>query len=139
MSFRSDTEQQGFTAPPSEGVKVVKKVLFMVRSAPYGTAAIPESVRACLGFATMTGEVSYLLMNDAVWALMPDQQAGLINAENALEMLRQLNELGVALHVETTALQQRDLPLEEVDIPVAPLSQDEISDLIATVDAVITY
>lgn len=138
MSFRSGTEQHRRT-DPLRGSEQVKKVLFIVRSAPYGTAAIPESVRACLGFATMTAEINYLLMDDGVWALMPDQQAGLIGAENTLEMIRQLDELGVALHVQRTALQERNLSLEEIGIPITALSPDGISKLIATVDAVITY
>jgi len=60
----------------------VKQILFIVRTAPYGTAASPESVRSCLGFAIMPVEVYYLLTGDGAWALQarsgpePHRRAG---------------------------------------------------------------
>jgi len=116
----------------------MKTVLFMVRTAPHGSAAIPESHRACLGFATMPFEVCYLLTEEAVWALQPGQHAEAIGGQDARALVSELGDLGVSLYAEAEALQARGIDSAEV-APVQPLSADEIADLIASADAVMTY
>ena len=117
----------------------MKQILFIVRTAPYGSAAIPESVRSCLGFATMPVEVHYLLTGDGAWALQPGQDPGGIGAQDTLAMIADLADLDVRLYVEAEALAARGLAVEGLDAPVEPLGADQIADLIATADAVITY
>jgi len=117
----------------------VKQILFIVRSAPYGSAAIPESVRSCLGFATMPVEVHYLLTGDGAWALQPGQEPGGIGARDTLGMIADLADLDVRLYVEEQALEERGLSVEGLEAEVKPLGADEIAKLIAAVDAVITY
>lgn len=116
----------------------MKTVLFMVRTPPHGSAAIPESHRACLGFATMPFEVNYLLIDDAVWALQPGQRADAIGGRDARGLVEELGDLGVNLFAEADALEARGLDPDAIG-PVAAVSADEISDLIATADAVMTY
>jgi tRNA 2-thiouridine synthesizing protein C len=117
----------------------VKRVLFMVRTAPYGSAAIPESVRACLGFATMPIETTYLLMDDAAWALAPGQSPETIAAAPVQKLIANLADLDVRLCVEADALAERGLSAEGLPFEVEPLSQEAIAELIATADAVMTY
>ena len=90
----------------------MKTVLFMVRTAPHGSAAIPESHRACLGFATMPFEVNYLLTDDAVWALQPGQDAEAIGGHDARALVSELGDLGVNLFAEADALQARGIDAE---------------------------
>ncbi len=117
----------------------MKQILFIVRTAPYGSAAIPESVRSCLGFATMPVEVHYLLTGDGAWALQPGQDPSGIGAQDASGMIADLADLDVRLYVEKEALEARGLSLEGLDAEVAPLDGEQIADLIASADAVITY
>jgi len=117
----------------------MKKVLFLVRSAPYGSAAIPESVRACLGFGTMPLEVSYVLADDATWALLPDQQPEPIAGNDALALIRNLADLGVSLYVDEAALAARGLSVAGHGPEFTPLSPERIADLVAGADAVLTY
>ncbi|MGD9494983.1 MAG: DsrE family protein [Armatimonadota bacterium] len=117
----------------------MKQVLFIVRTAPYGSAAVPESVRACLGFGTMPVEVSYLLTDDGVWALAPGQQAEAIGAESAPGLIASLAELGVRIFAESEALQARGLAADGLGFPLTALAADQIARLIAAADAVITY
>jgi tRNA 2-thiouridine synthesizing protein C len=114
----------------------MKSVLFLVRSAPYGSAAIPESVRACLGFGTMPMEVNYVLMDDAVWAMALSQRPETIGSPPAQQILGALADLDVNLFAEAAALEERGLEAAE---QFRPVSLDGIADLIARADAVMTY
>jgi tRNA 2-thiouridine synthesizing protein C len=117
----------------------MKRVLFLVRSAPYGSATIAESVRACLGFTTMPLELDYVLMDDAAWALALNQRPAAIGAAPVLELIGNLADSGVRLHVDAAALSERGLRLEGVEPAFAPLDTDALADLIAGADAVLTY
>lgn len=117
----------------------MKQILFIVRTAPHGSAAIGESVRACLGFATMPVEVAYLLMGDGVWALQPGQRPAAIGGEDPLAHIGGLADLDVRLFVESEALSARGLSVEGLEFEIAPLGAEGIADLIAAADAVITY
>jgi len=117
----------------------LKHVLFIVRTAPYGSAAVPESVRSCLGFGTMPMLVSYLLMDDGVWAVAPSQEPSAIGGANALELIQGLSDLDVTLYAEIEALQARGLAVDGLEPGFAPVSRDEISELIAQSDIVMTY
>jgi len=117
----------------------MKHALFIVRTAPYGSAAIPESVRSCLGFATMPFEISYLLSDDAVWALAPGQNPEALGAANAGELVEQLADLDVNLYAQAEALRERGLSLAGLDSSAQELSTEGIADLIATADVVMTY
>lgn len=117
----------------------MKQILFIVRTAPHGSAAIGESVRACLGFATMPVEVAYLLMADGAWALQPGQQPAAIGGEDPLVHIGGLADLDVRLFVESEALAARGLSVDGLEFEIAPLGAEGIADLIAAADAVITY
>lgn len=117
----------------------MKHVVFLVRSAPYGTAAIAESVRACLGFGAMPMAVSYVLMDDGVWALAPHQNAQAIGAKPVLEILSGLADLDVGLYAEQESLAERGLTVDGLEPAFTPISGSAIADLIARADAVLTY
>lgn len=117
----------------------MKRILFLVRSAPYGSATIAESVRACLGFTTMPLELAYVLMDDGAWALLPNQRPEAIGAAPVLELIGNLADAGVRLYVDSAAVSQRGLSLEGVEPTFTPLDTDGLADLIASSDAVLTY
>ena len=117
----------------------MKQVLFVVRAAPYGSAAIAESVRSCLGFATMPFELSYLLMDDAAWALLPNQRPQGIGGTPVLSIIANLAESDVRLCVDADSLRERGLTTEGVEPRFEALSQAEVADLVGAADAVLTY
>ena len=117
----------------------MKRVLFLVRTAPYGSAAIPESVRSCMGFGTMPFQISYLLMDDGAWAVAPGQAPEAIHGNDALQLIQSLADLDIELLVEQEALAARGLTVEHLDPPIRPVSQDEIADIIASAEMVMTY
>ena len=117
----------------------MKNVLFLVRSAPYGSAGIPESVRSCLGFGAMPMDVHYVLMDDAVWALAPNQKPEAIDSTDIRRVLGGLEDLDVAVYAEEGALGERGLSLDGVRLKIEPISADGIADLTAGADVVLTY
>lgn len=117
----------------------MKHVLFMVRTAPYGSAAIPESVRACLGFASMPFEVSYLLMDDAVWALQRGQQPEVIGAPSVTELIGNLTEADVTIYADRRAVIARGLDPDALAVDCKLVSHEEIADLISRTQAVLNY
>ena len=117
----------------------MKRILVLVQTAPYGSAAIPESARACLGLATMPLQISYVLAGDAVWALLPTQDPDPIGAANALQVIRDLGEMDVALLVEDRSLAERGLSLDDAGEGFNAVTREQIGDLVANADAVLTY
>ena len=117
----------------------MKNVLFIVRTAPHGSAAVPESIRTCLGFGTMPFDIGYVLLDDATWAVLPNQRPESIGGNDALELISNLTDLGVRLYVESDALAERGLSVAGIEPEFVPLSQVQISDLIASADVVRTY
>ena len=117
----------------------MKRILILVQTAPYGSAAIPESARACLGLATMPLQISYVLAGDAVWALLPRQDPDPIGATNALQVIRDLAEMDVALLVEDRSLAERGLSPGDAGEEFTTITREQIADLVANADAVLTY
>jgi tRNA 2-thiouridine synthesizing protein C len=117
----------------------MKHIVFLIRTAPYGSAAIAESARTCLGLAAMGFEISYVLTDDAAWTLLPNHAPEAIGGNNVRELVANLADLGVKLYVEDTALAERSVPAVDAGLEVWAVSAAEIADLIARADAVLTY
>ena len=117
----------------------MKQVVFLVQSAPHGTAAIPESHRCCLGLATMPFEMRYVLEGDAVWALQPGQQSEVIGGTDARELITQLADLDVGLYVDEEALAARGMAAADLGPEFTTVTREQIADFIASADAVLTY
>jgi tRNA 2-thiouridine synthesizing protein C len=117
----------------------VKSILFAVRTAPYGSAGIPESVRGCLGFATMPLDLHYLLLDDATWALAPGQNPAAIGNAPVPDLLEGLADADVKLYADAQSLADRGLAVEGLPFPVEALTREQIRELIARSDAVLTY
>lgn len=117
----------------------MKSILFVVRTAPYGSAGIPESVRGCLGFATMPLDLHFLLVDDATWALAPNQQPAAIGGTPMPVLLEGLADSDVKLYAEAEALGARGLSTEGLGFEVTAVTREQIQALIASADAVLTY
>jgi tRNA 2-thiouridine synthesizing protein C len=117
----------------------MKKIVYLVRTAPYGSSGIPESVRGCLGFATLPFDLHYILMDDAAWALLPAQQPEAIGGTDTWKLFEGLADLDVSLYVEAEALAERGLAVSGDGPPFKTLSDAEISALIGEADAVLTF
>ncbi len=117
----------------------MKQVVFLVQSAPHGTAAIPESQRCCLGLATLPFEIRYVLEADAVWALLPEQHPEAVGGYDAGELITQRAELDVALYVDQDALNSHGMAEADLRPEFTTVTREQIAEFIASADAVLTY
>jgi sulfur relay protein TusC/DsrF len=117
----------------------MKRVVFLVRTPPYGSAAISESTRTCLGLSAMSFDLSYVLMDDATWAILPQQRPELIEGNDVLALITGLAELDVKLRVCSEGLAERGLSATDLRPEFSPVSREGIADLIAQADVVLTY
>ena len=117
----------------------MKRILFLVQTAPYGSAAIPESARACLGLATMPLEISYALTGDAVWALLPAQEPAAIGATSARQVITDLADMDVSLLVDEGSLHERGMQAGDLGEEFSTVTREQIADRVANADAVLTY
>jgi len=117
----------------------MKKILFIMRTAPYGSAGIAEGVRSALGFATLPFELNIILMDEAVWAFLPNQQPEGIGGNPTWSLFETLTDIDVTLNADSEAINERGLAVQS-DMPKFNiLNSDEISALIGQADAVLTY
>ena len=117
----------------------MKKILFLMRTAPYGSAGIAEGARGALGFATLPYELNILLMDEAVWALLPNQQPESIGGNLTWSLFETLADIDVTLNVDSEALNERGITIPSDAPKFNSLNTDEISALIGQADAVLTY
>jgi len=117
----------------------MKSVLFLVRTAPYGSAAIPEGVRACMGFATMPLDLSFLLTDDATWALAPNQRPESIGAPSVLGLIEGLLDADVKVLADREALQARGLKIDDLPDGVSAVNPEELAGLVRSSHAILTY
>jgi len=117
----------------------MKSVLFLVRTAPYGSAAIPEGVRACMGFATMPLDLSFLLTDDATWALAPNQKPESIGAASVLSLIEGLVDADVKVLADREAMEARGLRPDNLPDGVSPVTRGELAGLVRSSHAILTY
>jgi tRNA 2-thiouridine synthesizing protein C len=116
-----------------------RKILFLLRHAPYDGAAAWEALDAMLVAGVFDQSVSVLFLDDAVWQLVPNQDASRIQRRNQAKALTALPDYGVdQLYASADALKLRGLSADTLAVPVQPLTAKEASDLISQQDVVLS-
>jgi tRNA 2-thiouridine synthesizing protein C len=115
-----------------------KKVLVLIRTAPYGMATAGEGFRAIIGLAGMGVETHAVFADDGVLVALKGQNPSALGMHNLEDAYSQLADFGAKLYVHIPSLAQRGL-LQEDCIGVKFLSDDKLRELIWKVDHVITF
>jgi tRNA 2-thiouridine synthesizing protein C len=55
------------------GDRNLERILILIPSAPYGTAAMVEGYRYAIGMASLEIDTTVVLLDDGVWAVYPGQ------------------------------------------------------------------
>ena len=130
------SEQQS-TAP--SGPKV-KKFMFVNRKAPYGTIYALESLEVVLITATFDQDVSLVFMDDGVYELVKGQQTKGIGIKNFSPSYRALEGYDIEkLYVDQASLDQRGLTEADLLVPVEVLNDQQMSELMAQQDVVLSF
>lgn len=116
----------------------MKKVLFLVRAAPYGMATGGEAFRAIVSAAGMDLKTSAVLVDDGVLIAKKGHQPDRIGMTNLEAPYAQLGQLGVKLYIHRESAQQRSLENLQL-IEAQWISTIELKLLINNADAVISF
>ena len=117
----------------------VKRFLFVNRKAPYGTVYALESLEVVLVSAAFNQDVSLVFMDDGVFQIVKHQDTNGINMKNFSRTYRALEGYEVEkLYVEKESLDARGLTEDDLLVNVEILNSQELGDIMAAQDVVIT-
>lgn len=123
-----------------EGPGTIKKFLYVNRKAPYGTIYALESLEVVLIAAAFDQDVSMVFLDDGVYQLKKGQDTPGIGMKNFSPTYRALEGYDVEkLYVEAESLAERGLTEDDLLVPVEVLDRQQMADLMASQDVVLSF
>lgn len=126
-----------------------KKILFILRNSPYGSAIAQEGVDAVLAAAVFEQEISVLFMDEGVWQLHNHQQShGVQRPEIHMAMERkniaaQLEAFPLydidQVYVDKKSLKHFSIPKKELILNPVLVGDKTMRKLIAEHDVILSY
>jgi len=105
----------------------MKKILFVMRSAPYQGCYLQEKLDIILTTAAFDQSVSLLFVDDGVFQLKHGQQPEVQQYKNTASIFKALEIYDIdELYVETESLQERGLKSADLILPVSELYRKQI-------------
>jgi tRNA 2-thiouridine synthesizing protein C len=115
-----------------------KRILFLLRHAPYATSHAVEALETALVAGVFDQKVSALFRDDGVWQLIKDQDGTALDSRTVGKLVQALREYDIdALYVCSESLAARHLGLDDLVLPVTPLDAAGQTALLASQDAVV--
>ena len=125
---------------PAAAGPTVKKFMFVNRKAPYGTIYALESLEVVLITATFDQDVSLVFMDDGVYELAKGQQTKGIGIKNFSPSYRALEGYDIEkLYVDQASLDQRGLTEADLLVPVEVLDDQQMGELMAQQDVILSF
>jgi tRNA 2-thiouridine synthesizing protein C len=132
----SEPESGPGEQPPGK----IKKFMFVNRKAPYGTIYALEGLEVVLISAAFDQDVSLVFIDDGIYQLTKGQQTKAIGIKNFSPAYRALEGYDIEkLYVERESLEARGLTAEDLLVDVQVLAGNEVAELMATQDVVISF
>ena len=118
---------------------VVKRFMYVNRRAPYGTIYALECLEVVLVAAAFDQDVSVVFMDDGVCQLKKNQDTKGIGMKNFSKTYGALDDYDVEkIYVEKESLAARGLTADDLVIPVEVLAADDLREVMAQQDVVIS-
>lgn len=112
--------------------------LIISRQAPYGSAAAREALDLALACALFDREVALLLLDDAVYQLLPEHNPTAIGQKNLGAMQQSLPLYDVEkIFVCSASLHARGISEEQLALTVVPVEPQQLKSVIRQYEAVI--
>lgn len=122
-----------------EGPEVVKRFMYVNRKPPYGTIYALENLEVVLIAAAFDQDVSVVFVDDGVYQLKKNQDTTAIGMKNFSNTYRALDDYDVEkIYVEKESLEARGLSADDLIIPVEVLTAENLSEIMAQQDVVIS-
>jgi len=117
-----------------------KKILFVIKSPPYGSLRAAEGFRIATAMVAMDILPQLLFIDDGVYCLIKDQRPEKAGLESYHERLKTLADL-VGLHAVKESLSERRLKSADLDksFQTKLISLDEATELFVGNETVITF
>ena len=123
-----------------EGSGVVKKFMFLNRKAPHGTVYALEGLEVVLITAAFDQDVSMVFTDDGVYQLMKGVDSKGIEIKDFSKTYRALEGYDIEkLSVDQASMDARGLTENDLIVDVTVLSVDEMANLMAEQDVVISF
>ena len=117
-----------------------KKLLRVCRRAPDGDKLARASLDVALTAAAFEQDVQLLFMDDGVWQLLPDQDAGQIDSKSQLKSLQSMPLYDIdRFHVDASSLRDRQLAPQQLDGNTVLLESQELAEFIDGFDQVLSF
>jgi tRNA 2-thiouridine synthesizing protein C len=122
-----------------DGPEVVKRFMYVNRRAPYGTIYALECLEVVLVAAAFDQDVSVVFVDDGVCQLKKNQDTVDIGMKNFSKTYGALDDYDVEkIYVEKESLDARGLTEDDLVIPVQVLAADQLREVMAQQDVVIS-
>ena len=122
-----------------DGPEVVKRFMYVNRRPPYGTIYALECLEVVLIAAAFGQDVSVVFVDDGVCQLKKNQDTTAIGMKNFSNTYRALDDYDVEkIYVEQESLDARGLTAEDLIIPVEIVAAENLREIMAQQDVVIS-
>ncbi|MHB1093828.1 MAG: sulfurtransferase complex subunit TusC [Burkholderiales bacterium] len=119
---------------------VVKKFMFLNRKAPHGTVYALEGLEVVLITAAFDQDVSMVFTDDGIYQLKKGIDTKGIEVKDFSKTYRALDGYDIEkLYVDQGSLDARGLTEDDLIVDVTVLSVDEMANLMAEQDVVISF
>ena len=119
--------------------EIVKRFMYVNRRAPYGTIYALECLEVVLVAAAFDQDVSVVFVDDGVCQLKKNQDTAEIGMKNFSKTYGALDDYDVEkIFVEKESLDARGLTEDDLVIPVQVLAADQLREVMAQQDVVIS-
>ncbi len=119
--------------------EIVKRFMYVNRRAPYGTIYALECLEVVLVAAAFDQDVSVVFVDDGVCQLKKNQDTAEIGMKNFSKTYGALDDYDVEkIYVEKESLDARGLTEDDLVIPVQVLAADQLREVMAQQDVVIS-
>jgi len=119
---------------------VIKKFMYINRTAPYGTIYALEALEVVLIGAAFEQDVCMVFIDDGVYQLKKDQDTDGIEMKNFSKTYRALEMYDVEkLYVDKQSLEERGLTEDDLLVDVEIKTTDELTALMEEQDVVLSF
>lgn len=118
-----------------------RRLLFVMRRAPYGSIMAREALDALLATAVFGQDVGVLFMDDGVFQLLDDQRGEALKQKTLSAGLAALPLYDIErLYVHRPSLEERGLSLDDLSLPeLQPVDHQEVSELFSEHDQLVSF
>ena len=123
-----------------ESEEIVKKMMFIMRSAPHGTINAYEGLEVMLIFAAYDQDLTALFIDDGIYAIKKGQKTEGIGVKDFSATFKVLPGYGIEkVYVEKESLEERGLTVEDLILEVEVKDKKELTELMQEQEVLIPF